>query len=195
MNLISKIEILRSKQQVEKLIRWIGTDSERFAQLMKLFLGDDQELSRRSAWVVGHCCERHPKLAQPWLKRMIRKMQEPNGHCAIQRNVMHTLQFVEIPESLKGKVTTICFDMIADTKIPIASQVFAMTVAANIAKNKPPLLNELKTLVHQMLPYGTAAFHARARKIFKDLSSPKDDAVMSRSEEEKILYDWLMKKG
>jgi len=162
MDLISKIEILRSKPEVEKLVRWIGTDSERFAQLNEIILGDDQELSRRSAWVVGHCCERHPELAQPWLKKMIRKMQEPKGHCAIQRNVMHTLQYVEIPESLKGKVTAICFDMIADTKIPIASQVFAMTVAANIAKNKPPLLKELKTLVRQMLPYGTGAFLARA---------------------------------
>jgi len=116
MELESEIRILRSKHQVEKLIRWIGIDSKRFAQLMKLFLQGDQDISRRSAWVVGHCCERHPELAQPWLKAMIKKMQEPDIHNAIQRNVMRILQYVEIPRSLKGTVANICFNFISGTK-------------------------------------------------------------------------------
>jgi hypothetical protein len=194
MELESEIRILRSKHQVEKLIRWIGTDSKRFAQLMKLFLHGDQDISRRSAWVIGHYCERHPELAQPWLKMMIKKMQEPNVHSAIQRNVMRVLQYVEIPKSLKGTVANICFNFISGIKTAIAPQAFAMTVLANIAKKEPDLLRELRVLVHQMLPYGTPAFRARAKMIFKDLDLLKENSEINKNEEDNLLHEWLMKK-
>ena len=195
MELESEIKILRSKHQVERLIRWIGKDSKRFAQLMKLFLYDDQDISRRAAWVVGHCCECHPELAKPWLKTMIKKIQEPSVDSAIQRSVLRVLQFVEIPRSLKGTVVNICFNFISDTKTAIAPQAFAMTVLANIAKKEPDLMKELKVLVHQMLPYGTPAFQARAKNIFNDLDFREERRVLNKDEEDRLLNNWLMKKG
>jgi hypothetical protein len=194
MELESEIINLRSKQQVEKLIRWVGTNTKRFAQLMSLFLYGDQDISRRSAWVIGHCCERNPELAKPWLKTMIKKMQEPDVHNAIQRNVMRILQYVEIPKTLKGTVANICFNYISDTKTAIAPQALAMTVLSNIAKKEPDLMKELRVLVHQMLPYGTPAFRARAKKIFKNLDLSEKDAVFNKNEEDILLHDWLMKK-
>jgi hypothetical protein len=182
MNIESEIRILRSKHQVERLVRWIGADAKRFEQLMKLFLHGDRDTSRLSAWVVGHCCERHPALARPWLEAMINKMQEPNTHNAIQRNVMRILQFVEIPQSLKGTVANICFNFISDAKTAVAPQALAMTVLAGIAEKEPDLLKELRVLVHQMLPYGTPAFRARARKIFKDLDIREEGNVMNKNE-------------
>ncbi len=189
-----EIRSLRSKQQVEKLIRWTGTDSKRFAQLMKFFLDGDEDISKRSAWVIGHCCMRNPELAKPWLKAMINKMQEPNIHNAVQRNVMNILQYVEIPGQLKGKVVNLCFDFISDTKTAVAPQVFAITVISNIAKKEPDIMKELQVLVRQMLPYSTPAFHSRAKKIFKNLDLPEKDNVFKKSEEDKLLHDWLMKK-
>jgi hypothetical protein len=192
MELESEIRSLRSKQQVEKLIRWVGTDSKRFAQLMNLFLNGDEDISRRSAWVIGHCCERKPELAKPWLKTMIKKMLEPNIHSAIQRNVMRILQYVEIPKSLKGIVVNQCFNFISDTKTAVAPQALAITVLSNIARKEPDLMNELRVLVRQMLPYGTPAFHARVKKIFKNLDLKKKYA--DKNEEDKLLHNWLMKK-
>jgi hypothetical protein len=194
MELESEIRILRPKRQVEEVIQWIGTDSKRFAQLMKLFLQGDQDISRRSAWVVGHCCERNPKLARPWLKMMIKKIQESNVHSAIQRNVIRILQYVDVPGSLKGKVVNICFNLISDVKAAIAPQAFAMTVLANIAEKEPDLLKELRVIVHQMLPYGTPAFRARAKKIFKDLDLCEEDNLINKNEEHKILHKWLIRK-
>jgi hypothetical protein len=194
MELELEIINLRSKLQVEKLIRWVGTNTKRFAQLMNLFLNGDQDISRRSAWIIGHCCERKPELSKPWLKVMIKKMQEPNVHSAIQRCVMRVLQYVEIPRSLKGTVVNLCFNFISDTKTAIAPQAFSMTVLSNIAKKEPDLMKELRVLIRQMLPYGTPAFRARAKKIFKNLDLSEKDAVFNKSEEDKLLHDWLMKK-
>lgn len=194
MEIESEIRALRSKQQVEKIIRWTGSDSKRFAQLMNFFLHGDEDISKRSAWVLGHCCERKPLLAKPWLNIMIKKMQEPNIHSAIPRNVMRILQYVEIPKSLKGTTVNVCFDYIANTKAGIAQQAFALTVLSNIAEKEPALMKELQVLVRQMLPYSTPAFHARAKKIFKNLDIPGKNIVLSKSEEDKLLHEWLMNK-
>jgi hypothetical protein len=161
---------------------------------MNLFFNGDQNDSRHSAWVLGHCCERHPVLAKPWLRMMIKKMQEPNIHNAIQRSVMRVLCYIEIPKSLKGKVANLCFNFISDTKSAIAPQAFAMTVLANIAEKEPDLLKELRVIVHQMLPYGTPAFRARAKKIFKDLDLWEENNLINKNEEHKILHKWLMRK-
>jgi hypothetical protein len=125
---------------------------------------------------------------------MIKKIQEPSVDSAIQRSVLRVLQFVKIPTSLKGIVANICFNYISDTKTAIAPQAFAITVLSNIAKKEPDLLKELHLLVHQMFPYGTPAFRARAKKIFKDLDLRKEGHVINKNEEEKLLYEWLMKK-
>jgi hypothetical protein len=192
MELESEIRNLRSKQQVEKIVRWIGTNANRFAQIMKLFLHGDQDISRRSAWVVSHCGERHPELVKPWLKAIIKRIQEPNIDNAIQRSIMRVLQYAEIPKSVQGTVANICFNYISDTKTAIGPQAFAMTVLSNIAKREPDLLKELSIIVRQMLPYGTPAFRARAKKIFKDLK--EEDTAISRNEEDTLLHEWLKQK-
>jgi hypothetical protein len=194
MEIESKILALRSKQQVEKVVRWVGTDPKRCEQLMNWFLDGSEEISKRSAWVLGHCCERHPELAKPWIKPMVKKLQESDTHSAVQRNIMRILQFVEIPKALKGTVVNICFNFISDTKSEIAPQALAMTVLSNIAKKEPDLLNELHVHVTQMLPYTTPAFRARAKKIFKNLEISEKQTVLNKKDEDRLLHDWLMKK-
>lgn len=51
----------------------------------------------------------------------------------------------------------------------IAVRVFAMTVLANLAKQLPELKNELIPLIEDQLPYGSAAFISRGRKLLKEL--------------------------
>ena len=162
-------EILKehSKHQALKIASWIGNDSKRFRSLMDAFLKGEYRITQRSAWVVGLCAERHPRLIRPYLRRMIGRMQEPGVHDAVKRNVIRILQFIEIPEELLGEVATVCFDYLASPREPIAVRVFSMTVLANIAQKEPDLKNELRLVIEQQLANGGMAFCARARKVMK----------------------------
>lgn len=165
-------EILRehSKQNMVRIARWVGTDSARFKQLMELFLHGDYRTTQLAAWVVSYyCVEWHPQLARPWLKPMLKRMQEPGVHDAVKRSVLRILQFVDIPRSLQGSVATVCFGYLQSPDTPIAVRVFSMTVLARIAEQQPDLRNELKLVIQQMLPYGGAAIRARARNVLKKL--------------------------
>jgi len=46
-----------SKRQTMKIVRYINGDPARFAELMKLFLGDTYRLSQRAAWAVNYCAD------------------------------------------------------------------------------------------------------------------------------------------
>jgi len=166
-----KNEILKehSKRQVEKIGRWIGNNPTHFKNLMALFLDGEPIITQRSAWIVGYCIEKYPKLAAPWLPAMLKKMEERDVHCAVKRNVARTLQYVAIPRKHLGKVVTICFNELADPSNTIAVRVFSMYVLAKIAKREPGIINELRVTIEQMLPHATAGLRAGSRKVLKQL--------------------------
>ena len=147
MDIEKEILAVRSKDQVEKIVKWIGKDKMRFQHLMKFFLQGDEQLARKSAWIIGHCAERHPEMVSPWLKPMINRMQKAGVHDAVKRNVVRILQFVKIPRRLQGIVANLCFELISSIEEPIAVRTFSMTVLANIDQEEPELKKELEIIV------------------------------------------------
>jgi hypothetical protein len=167
-DLESEVRTLRSKQQVMKLVGWVGRDPGRFGQVMELFLNGDRREGQQASWIVGHCGERAPELVLPYLGKMLKKMQASGIHPAVKRNSLRALQFVEIPVRLQGRTADLCFKYLADMTEPIAVRTFSITVLARIARSQPDLLQEIRLVVREMLPYTTAAFHSRARHILTD---------------------------
>jgi hypothetical protein len=170
MDIESKILAIRSKEQMDRIVQWIGKDKKRFKKLMEFFLLGDEPLAKKSAWIIGHTAELHPELVTPWLELMIKKIQSPGVHGALKRNVVRILQFANIPRKLKGIVVTLCFEYLSSINEPIAVRTFSMTVLDKITHKEPALKNELELLVQHMLPSATAAFRSRAKKVLKNPS-------------------------
>ena len=135
---------------------------------MELFLKGEYRVTQRSAWIVRYCAEKHPKLIEPFLQPMLKRMMEPEVHVAVKRNVIGILQDIEIPKKLWGKVAKLCFDFLESSE-PIAVRVFSMTVLANIAQHEPDLKKELWLIIEQRIPWEGPAFQSRAKKVLKQL--------------------------
>jgi len=168
MDIEKEILAVRSKEQMVRLVKWVGKDKSHFQHLMELFLQGDGPLAKKSAWIIGHFAEGHPELILPWLKPMIKRMQEQGVYDAVKCNIIRILQFVDIPRKLQGVVANFCFRLISSIDEPIAVRTFSMTVLANIAQEEPELKKELEIIVRQMLPYATPAFRARVKKVLKN---------------------------
>lgn len=154
-----------SKRQTMAIVEYIGEDTNRFAELMKIFFAGEYRLTQRAAWPMNYCAELHPQLIQPYLPKLIDCLKQTDAHDAVKRNIVRLLQYVEIPSKLRGKVYSHCVDLIDDPNEPVAVRVFALTVAARIAKAQPALLNELRLIVKQHLPHTTIAFQKRASAV------------------------------
>lgn len=165
MNIREALLAEHSKQQTMRIVEFIGEDSGKFNELISIFLTGEYRLAQRAAWAVNYCAEFHPRLIYPHLEKLLDQLERNDVHAAIKRNVVRLLQYVEIPENLLGRVYSQCLDLIDNADEPVATRAFALTVATDIAANEPDLQRELRLVVKKHLPYTSAAFHQRARRI------------------------------
>jgi len=165
-----KKELLKehSKRQTSKVVNYIGKDSKRFNSLIEIFLEGPYRVTQRAAWPLSYCVESHPALIKPHLKSVLKMLDKQDAHVAVKRNILRFLQDIEIPKQFYGTVTDRCFKLM-DPKEPIAVRVFAMTVLANITKEEPDLKKELRIVIEDQLPYASAGYLSRARKVLGEL--------------------------
>lgn len=158
-----------SREQAHKICDYIGGDQERFEVLLDLFINDEPRVVQRSAWVLSKCADRHPYLIQPHLRTLLENLKKEKIHDAVKRNTVRVLEKVDLPEDLLGLAADLCFDYLADPKEPIAVRVFSMTILYNICVKEPELSNELRLLIEEFLPHGSAGFKSRGKKTLKAL--------------------------
>ena len=115
---------------------------------------------------MNYCAEHHPNLLKPYFGKLVDQLERDDAHPAVRRKVARMLQFVDIPKRLDGRVFDACYNLVDDAGQPVAVRVFALTVAAKIAQNKPELLNELRLIADKHTPHTTIAFRVRAKRVF-----------------------------
>jgi len=157
-----------SKQQTNKIVRYIGDNPTRFKMLIHTLLTGSKLIAQRAAWSVSNCVEGHPELIKPHLNKVLKMLDRQDIHDAVKRNIVRLLQYIKIPKRFYGKVVDKCYSLM-DPKEPIAVRVFAITVLANIAKEEPDLKKELQIVIEDQLPYASAGFLARARKVLREM--------------------------
>ncbi len=166
-------EILKehSKAQCVKIVKWVGSNQQRFDELFSLFLNDDYRVVQRAAWPVSYCVMAHPSLINKHWKRFINNLKKPGLHDAVKRNSIRLMQDIHIPEKYHGEIMNICFEYLASPTESLAVKVFSMSVLANLAKTYPEIKGELKLVIEDQLPHQTAGFKSRAKKILKQFNS------------------------
>jgi hypothetical protein len=157
-----------SKQNTLTIINYIGSNPDRFKQLIDVFLAGPYRITQRASWPLSYSVQNNPTLIKPHLNSVLNLLKAEPVHDAAKRNIVRLLQFVELPRKQYGKVWTTCVSLM-DKKQPVAIRVFSMTVLGNIAQQEPGLKNELRLLIEEQLPYASAGYLSRARKVLKEL--------------------------
>jgi hypothetical protein len=157
-----------SKQQRDKIVRHVGTSQSRFDELMKVFIKGPYRITQRAALPLSYCVVRQPKLLNTHFNSIVKYLETPDLPDTLKRNLLRTLQFVKIPNRYQGRIANCCFGFL-DGKQPIAVKVFAMTLLADLAQENEELKNEIIPLLEEQIPYGSAGFVSRAKRILKRL--------------------------
>ena len=158
-----------SKKQCDLVVRYIGKDSKRFAQLMKLFFEGEYRVMQRAGWPMSYCVRKYPELIQPYFERLIKNLEHKNLHEAVIRNTVRVLEVVDIPKRWQGQVMNICFNYLLSNEAAAAIKAYTLTVLDNLRSKYPEIGPELKLVIEERWPHEKAAFRSRARKILKKL--------------------------
>ncbi|HRI04497.1 MAG TPA: hypothetical protein PLL77_12205 [Pyrinomonadaceae bacterium] len=165
MNLRDEILGEHSKRRTRKITDWVGDDPVRFAELMDLFLGNVYRITQRAGWPLSNCVEKYPDLIKPYFAKLLKQLERDDVHNAVRRNVVRILQFVEIPKRYQGRVFDVCYSLLDDPSETVAVRCFSLSVAANLAKDSPELLDELRLVATKYPQVATAGFRSRARRV------------------------------
>ena len=157
-----------SKNQSMKIVKWVGDDPARFAELMRCFMDKNALLVQRAAMPVGYAGIEHPELLGPWHAKLIAYLEKDGTHPAVRRNILRIYQFTAVPKRLQGKLVNLCFHFLTSNSEPVAIKAFSMTILKEIAIENPDLKNELISVVEQMLPYASAGITSRAKCLLLD---------------------------
>ena len=165
-------EILKehSKAQCTKIVKWVGSNQQRFDELFYLFLNDEYRVVQRSAWPVSYCVDAYPVLIGKHWRQLMQHLKKSGLQDAVKRNSIRFMQQIELPEKHHGKIMDMCFNYLESPKESLAVKVFSMSVLGNLTKYYPEIKTELKLIIEDQLPHQSAGFKSRAKKILKDLS-------------------------
>jgi hypothetical protein len=169
MDLKKRLELGQPKTQARQIVEYVNGSPTKFKLLVEVYLNGPYRITQRAALPLTYCAECWPYLLDPHFKSLINRLAKPGEHDATKRNTLRMLQFVNIPRGLQGKVADICFNYLQDRKTPIAIRVFSMSVLAKIAAENQGMVNEIKLMISDQIPYGSPAFKSRAKKVLREL--------------------------
>lgn len=170
MDLRKQLSKEHSKENTALIVSYIENHPEMVDDLMNIFLNESYRLVQRSAWVVGDLGRAKPEWIKPFIPSMIEQLKSPDIHVAVKRNTMRYLQEVQLEEDIWGELLDISMKFLSKNDETVAVKVFSMTVAFNIIKHIPELKDELRIVIEDQLPYGTAGFKNRGQKIISALN-------------------------
>ncbi len=165
MDLHDELTREHSKASRDRIVSYVQHDPARFAQLFDLFKNGDRRTAQRAAWSVSYCAEKIPQLIYPYVGQMVDYLKIEGIHDSIKRNILRTLQNIDIPVALEEDLLELCFAYLMDKKEAVAIRVFSMQILANLANKYPEITNELKVIIEDELPYAKPGFVSRGRKI------------------------------
>lgn len=171
MNIEKALAAEHTKEQKDRIVAYIGSNKDRFAVLMALFLEGEYRITQRAAWPLSYCVREHPELIRPYFKDLLENLEKTGLHVAVVRNTMRLLQDVDIPKKYHGRVMITCFDNIQAPTTPIAVKAFSLTVLQQLSATYPEILPEIKMIIEEQWDQAPPAFRSRAKKILKKMGS------------------------
>lgn len=171
MDLRNQILKEHTKANCQKIIDWVGNDISRFNQLFKLFINDEYRVSQRAAWPMSYCVIAHPGLMKNNFEKLIKNLEKKGIHDSVKRNTVRFLQQINIPSTFEGTIMNLCFQYVESPDEAVAIKAFSLTILGNLAKKYPEIIPEIKLLIENQLPYQTAAFKQRAKKLLNEFNS------------------------
>lgn len=151
MELSSRLKKNGGRANVDAIVKWIGQDPTRFAELIEEMQNGTKTTRQHGAWPLAYAAIAHPELLNKHFVQILKWLSEPNHHDAIYRNILKLFTEIEIPEKYAATLFDACFTFAKAEHRPIAIRAYALMVLMKLVKRWPELGHELHLLATELL--------------------------------------------
>lgn len=168
MDIRNQLLLDNSQANALLIVNYIGNNTERFDDFMKLFLQTHYRVTQRASLVLNIIAKQKFEILEPYLEQLL-LLLESKTEIGITRNIVRMLQFIDIPEELLGLAFDKCYHLAALRETPTAVKSFSISILYNICKKEPDLKNEVTELVQMQLLGASSGLKNRSLKVLKAL--------------------------
>lgn len=158
------------KASKNEIAAFIADDPDKFAELWQLIKTDIPPVPRLAAWIMDEVVAQHPFQVKPHVEDMV-DFLPGDFHDGVRRNLVKILSRTPIPEDKHGELYDLCLRWLMSGDQPVAIKVWCMEICASIAWPYPELKEEVCMVIEEQMPFGSAGFRSRGKKVLKRLSN------------------------
>ena len=158
-----------SRAQTDFVVNHIINHPTLFLELWKIFMANEEPVSRRAAWVIDVCAEKHPE----WIAPMLSELTEifPKfTHDGMKRHSLRILARSPLPAGKLGDLASICFDWLMLREESVATKMYCMEILYRISEIEPDLKHELADSIRMQMAEGTPGIRSCGKRILKNLN-------------------------
>ncbi|MES2628064.1 MAG: hypothetical protein V4616_03760 [Bacteroidota bacterium] len=160
------------KDHIGKVAASLGNDAEKFSALIAIILQNQPKYAQKAAWVMEHCCNQYPQLADPHISALL-ELCPKDVHPGVRRAILHVLEKRPMNEDQTGIALEMAFEFLQAADELVAAKSYAMGMIMHLSAEYPELRNELKLHLEAQLPHQSPAFKSKAVKILTALNKKK----------------------
>lgn len=140
-----------------------------FPELVRIYLGNENEASRVAAWATDLIVEQHPEWIHSYIEEMTAALPRFR-HDAFKRHTLRMLMRLPLPVEGLGTLLRVCFDWLVRPHEAAAQKVYAMELLYRVYLTEPDLGPELADSIRWRMDEETPGFRCKAEKILKKIS-------------------------
>ncbi len=162
--------IENSRRNADLIADLVLRRTELFGELIRIYLKNEEPVSRRAAWVADVVTERQPDLLNPFIEEIVTHLRTFT-HDGMKRESLKMLIHSPLPEQNLGQLITICFDWLTSGKESVAVKMFSMEILYRISQQEPEVKKELADSIEWRMQEEAPGFRAHGKKLLKRLYS------------------------
>lgn len=128
--------------------------------------GEHKVEAQRSSAITQHCSDVDVSLYESHIPALLSILEKP-VHPSGPRVIFRIFQRLKVPEKHMGILIDLSFKYLMDPNSAIASVAFSLGTVSKHLKSYPDLTNELKWILKDMYPRGSAGVKSKIRAVVK----------------------------
>ncbi len=139
--------------------------------LFRIYLRNEEPVSRRAAWVIDTVTEKFPMLLEGWIDPMLEALPS-FSHNGLKRHTLRMLARSPLPEKNQiGPLIHLCFQWLLSPMEAVAVKVHCMDLLYRISQIEPEIKPELADSIEWRLNEEPPGFRSHGKKMLKKLYS------------------------
>lgn len=142
-----------------------------FGNLIDLALSEESPYAQRASRVVAICSLQYPELFVSHRQKIAGKITQIKNE-SVERNLL--MIYAEMPLAYTAKekpvLMNLCFDFLISQRAPVSIKVYSMEILYKMVAEMPDIGMELYSIIESQMPFSSAGFKSRGKKILKKLA-------------------------